>query len=246
MKFLIAIPARYASTRFPGKVLADLAGKPVLRRVWEKARTIPGIADVVVLTESEIVQKAVQSWGGTCVMTPDTCKSGTERIASALSHFDGDFIFNIQADEPFLEVELIERMMASAKENPKFDVLTPIFPLTDVEDVFDPNVVKVVCQHDGTALYFSRNPIPYLRDVEKEQWAARGHYFGHMGIYLYRRSLLEKLNDIPASHLATSESLEQLRFLQAGYCIRTLQANGKSISIDTLADLEKARVAVAE
>jgi 3-deoxy-manno-octulosonate cytidylyltransferase (CMP-KDO synthetase) len=241
VEFSIAIPARLGSSRLPGKVLADLGGKPVLKHVWEAAKRVRGAREVVVLTESEEVLNTVQSWGGTCLLTPETCTNGSERIFSALNHLGGDFIFNIQSDEPFLQPELIEAMMARASADGAFDVLTPIYAIGDTDDIFNPNVVKVVLGHAGQALYFSRSPIPHMRGLDTHQWLSKASFFGHLGIYLYARKVLEQLTAIPASPLAVAESLEQLRFLQAGYRIRTILTSGSPIAIDTPEDLARAR-----
>jgi 3-deoxy-manno-octulosonate cytidylyltransferase (CMP-KDO synthetase) len=241
VEFSIAIPARLGSTRLPGKVLADLGGKPVLKHVWEAAKRVKGAKEVVVLTESGEVLNTVQSWGGTCLLTPESCNNGTERIFSALPHLSGDFIFNIQSDEPFLRPELIDAMIARAMADGAFDVLTPIYAIGDADDIFNPNVVKVVLGHSDQALYFSRSPIPHIRGTDMQQWLSKAPFFGHLGIYLYGRKVLEQLNAIPASPLAVAESLEQLRFLQAGYRIRIILTKGSSIAIDTPADLARAR-----
>ncbi|MDR2576899.1 MAG: 3-deoxy-manno-octulosonate cytidylyltransferase [Puniceicoccales bacterium] len=240
MKFSLAIPARYASTRLPGKMLADLCGKPVLQHVWEEAADIVGLEEVVVLTEAEIVRQAVESWGGTCWLTANSCVSGTERIGSVIDRFCGDYVFNVQGDEPFLDRKLIGRMIQRARQMEDFDVLTPVFPICEESLLHNPNVVKVVCDHRERALYFSRCPIPYLRDCEKDRWAEQKLHRGHVGIYLYRKDLLKKLPEIPESPLARAESLEQLRFLQAGYIIQTIATSHFSPAIDVPDDLRVA------
>jgi 3-deoxy-manno-octulosonate cytidylyltransferase (CMP-KDO synthetase) len=241
MNFSIAIPARYGSSRLPGKVLADLGGKPVLRHVWEAAMAVRGVGEVLVLSESEAVRHAVEGWGGRCAMTAVSCNTGTERIASALEVIGGSFIINLQADEPFLEPSTVEALMKKAEQSDEFDLLTPIYPIRDGAELEDPSVVKVVCDGDGGALYFSRSPIPFLRDCPRERWVERGLHFGHMGVYLYRRNVLEQLPAIAPSPLAQAESLEQLRFLQAGYRIGTVCVDHCAPAIDTEADLARAR-----
>ncbi|MDR2677044.1 MAG: 3-deoxy-manno-octulosonate cytidylyltransferase [Puniceicoccales bacterium] len=246
MKFSIAIPARLGSTRLPGKVLADLGGKPVLRHVWEAANRVNGANEVVVLTESPEVQDVVKNWGGICYLTPESCNNGTERVCSALDRLSGDLIFNIQSDEPFLRAELIEAMIARASMNGVFDILTPVYSIKNADDIFNPNVVKVVLGHAEQALYFSRSPIPYVRSTDMSQWLFRVPFFGHLGIYLYGREVLEQLNLIPPSPLAAAESLEQLRFLQAGRRIQTILTDEASIAIDTPEDLARARKVIRE
>ncbi|MDR3117208.1 MAG: tRNA uridine-5-carboxymethylaminomethyl(34) synthesis enzyme MnmG [Puniceicoccales bacterium] len=239
--FSIAIPARLASSRLPGKLLADLGGKPVLRHVWERAVAVSAVGRVYVLTDSEEIRTAVESWGGTCSMTPSTCASGSERIAAALPRLEGDFIINIQGDEPFFSKDLIDCLVRRTREKVDFSLLTPVFPLSNGESLFDPSVVKVVRCHDGRALYFSRQPIPYLRGVEPAQWHRHHSYLGHMGIYCYPRAVLESLSSLPASPLSDGECLEQLRLLEAGATIQTILAEEQTISIDTAEDLERAR-----
>jgi 3-deoxy-manno-octulosonate cytidylyltransferase (CMP-KDO synthetase) len=218
-------------------MLADLRGKPVLRHVWERAMRVRNAAEVVVLTEHEKVRSAVESWGGTCLLTPESCSTGTERIASALDRLSGDCICNLQGDEPFLNVPLIERMVELAGRD---EFLTPVYPITDPSWLHTPNVVKVVRDHRGRALYFSRHPIPYVRDLPPERWCERVTYYGHMGVYLYRRELLEKLPQLPPSPLAEAESLEQLRFLQSGYAIQTIETSRPGPAVDTREDLAQA------
>ncbi|MDR0428480.1 MAG: 3-deoxy-manno-octulosonate cytidylyltransferase [Puniceicoccales bacterium] len=242
MDFTIVIPARLKSTRLPGKVLADLGGKPLLKHVWDAAMRVHGAKKVVVLTESQDVKEVVDSWGGICHLTPESCNSGTERISSALDLIDGDYIFNIQSDEPFLDINLIDRMIARARRDQKFDILTPIYEIDETQAILNPNVVKVVLYHDDFAIYFSRSPIPHVRGMDTSQRLHHTIYWGHMGVYLYRRKVLEDLASIPESPLATVESLEQLRFLQAGYRIGTIRAAGGSIAIDVPEDLAHARV----
>ncbi|MDR0727800.1 MAG: 3-deoxy-manno-octulosonate cytidylyltransferase [Puniceicoccales bacterium] len=246
MEFSIAIPARLGSTRLPGKVLADLNGKPVLKHVWDAANRVKGVREVIVLTESTKVLDVVEGWGGVCYLTAESCNNGTERIASALDRFSGDFIFNIQSDEPFLRIGLVEDMIAWTRSGKPFDILTPVYPIGDVDDIFNPSVVKVVLTHSGKALYFSRSPIPHVRETAPNCWLDKAQCFGHLGIYLYRRKILEQLQTIPQSQLAAVESLEQLRFLQGNYCIQTIATNKNSIAIDTSEDLIRARKIIRE
>lgn len=245
VKFSLAIPARYGSTRLPGKVLADLGGKPVLRHVWEAASAVRGVDEVLVLSESELVRHAVEGWGGRCLLTDENCSTGTERIGSVLGQLSGDCVVNLQADEPFLEPITVEVLMKKAVEGDPHDLLTPVYPIRDGVDLGDPAVVKVVRGHGGEALYFSRCPIPFVRDCPPNLWAERGLHWGHMGIYLYRRNVLERLPTLPGSPLAQAESLEQLRFLQAGFRIGTVAVDHSAPAIDTAADLARARQILA-
>ncbi|MDR2664153.1 MAG: 3-deoxy-manno-octulosonate cytidylyltransferase [Puniceicoccales bacterium] len=245
MKFSLAIPARYGSHRLPGKVLADLGGKPVLRYVWEAALAVRGADEVLVLSESELVLRAVESWGGRCLLTAESCSTGTERIASVLDRLSGDCIVNLQADEPFLEPATVEALMERALGDEPYDLLTPVYALRNGADLDDPSVVKVVRGHGGEALYFSRCPIPFVRDCPRDRWLEQNLHWGHMGVYLYRRSTLERLHSLPGSPLAGAESLEQLRFLQAGLRIGTVTVGHWALAIDTAADLARARQILA-
>ena len=242
MEFSIAIPARYRSKRLPGKVLADLCGKPVLRRVWDVAKSVAAVVEVVILTESPQVKAAVESWGGRCEITPDSCMTGTERIAWALEKIPGDYIVNFQADEPFLEAATVEALVAvQAEAGDGIAVRTPIYAIRSAAELNDPSVVKVVRGHGGEALYFSRCPVPHIRDCPLERWPEQGLHFGHIGIYLYGREILSQWHSMPRSQLAEAESLEQLRLLQAAHKIGTVLVGSPSLAIDTVEDLERAR-----
>ncbi|MDR1436141.1 MAG: 3-deoxy-manno-octulosonate cytidylyltransferase [Puniceicoccales bacterium] len=241
MKISIAIPARYASTRLPAKVLADLGGWPVLRHVWHRS-IASGVADeVVVLSESRAVMETVESWGGRCELTSENCQTGTERIAEALGALCGDIVVNVQADEPFIDPLAIRLLAEAAKKNGDVPVHTAVYKISDGGAIDNPNVVKVTLSHEGKALYFSRSPIPHLRDCPRNQWIARNLHIGHIGVYAYGRKFLEQLPSMARSPLAEAESLEQLRFLQAGYSIGTVAVNSPSLAIDTAHDLEVAR-----
>jgi 3-deoxy-manno-octulosonate cytidylyltransferase (CMP-KDO synthetase) len=225
--------------------LADLGGKPVLRHVWEAALAVRGADEVLLLSESHLVRRAVESWGGRCLLTKESCSTGTERIGSVLEQLSGDCIVNLQADEPFLEPATVELLMEKALENGPYDLLTPVYPIRDGADLDDPSVVKVVRGHGGEALYFSRCPIPFIRDCPRNRWVERQLHWGHMGIYLYRRSALEQFSSLSDSSLARAESLEQLRFLQAGLRIGTVAVEHSAPAIDTAEDLASARQIVA-
>jgi 3-deoxy-manno-octulosonate cytidylyltransferase (CMP-KDO synthetase) len=235
----VVIPARLASTRLAGKMLLDLCGKPVLRHVLDRAMGLPA-TEVVVLTESPLVRDAVESWGGTCLLTSDKCQSGTARIAEALPKLRGDFVLNIQGDEPFFDAALAARMLTDRPAVP-FDMLTPVYPLRDRDALRNPNVVKVVLCHSGRAIYFSRSPIPFLRSVPEERWCESHAYWGHLGVYLYPRRTLELLPSLPGSPLAVAESLEQLQLIQAELVVQTVRADHPTIAIDTADDLARAK-----
>jgi len=234
------IPARLASTRLPGKVLADICGKPLIQHVWEQVSQAKNIDSVIVATDSPEVVRVVSGWGGKAILTDPACQSGTERIASILDQFEGDLILNVQGDEPLVDPGMLEALVAGWMAAPS-DLITPVYRITSVEDLTNPNIVKVARAQDGRALYFSRSPIPYVRDWPQEEWLERQAFWGHIGVYGYRRSVLSKYAELPASPLQKAESLEQLRFLEAGYSIYAVETTYRSIAVDTLEDLEKVR-----
>lgn len=241
MTVSICIPVRLKSTRFPNKLLADLCGKSVLQHVFDRARMCLGVNNIFILTDAEIIYKTALAFGASVIKTSEDCTSGTERIVSVLNKIDGDFIINIQGDEPFFDIGIIERMLIKI-ESSDADIFTPIFKLEKSEDVFNPNCVKVVINSAEKALYFSRNPIPYVRDEEnRDKWIDCATYYGHIGIYGYRRHVLENYNNMVLSELEAVEKLEQLRFLDNGYTINTIETTHNTIGIDTPEDLKKAR-----
>jgi 3-deoxy-manno-octulosonate cytidylyltransferase (CMP-KDO synthetase) len=221
-------------------VLLDLGGRPVLRHVWERVAAMKRATEIFVATDSEEVAKAVAGWGGQFVMTSPACRSGTERIASILDGLHGQFILNVQGDEPFIDPRLldslVERFIAAGG-----DVVTPVYAICDQATLMNPAVVKVVRAADGRALYFSRSAIPHLRGVPPEQWAARGMHWGHLGVYGYARARLAQFAALPDSALETAEALEQLRFLEAGWRIQTVETDYHAVAIDTPEDLARAR-----
>lgn len=241
LKSIIVIPARLASTRLPQKVLANMNGQPMLWHVYQRCLQASKISEVHIATDSEQVAEQVLNWGGTVWMTETHCASGTERIVAILEQLNGDVIINVQGDQPLIEPVLINQLVDIFERHwPLPDIVTPVYPIAD-NKVFDPNLVKVVRQHDGEALYFSRSPVPYVRDVESENWATSTPFWGHIGLYGYRRAVLEDYPSLPASSLETAEKLEQLRFLQAGKRILTFVTSQVPISVDTPADLEQVR-----
>jgi 3-deoxy-manno-octulosonate cytidylyltransferase (CMP-KDO synthetase) len=241
MHVSVVIPARLASTRLPRKVLADLGGKPVLRHVWERVARMRRATEILVATDSEEVAAAVAGWGGQFVLTSPECRSGTERIASILDGLKGEFILNVQGDEPFIDPALLDSMTESFAAHGG-DVVTPVYPLRNYGALTNPAVVKVVRGADGRAWYFSRSPIPHLRGVPMEQWPARGLHWGHLGVYGYARAKLAAYSSLPESPLEAVEALEQLRFLEAGWRIQTVETQYHAVAIDTPEDLARARV----
>jgi 3-deoxy-manno-octulosonate cytidylyltransferase (CMP-KDO synthetase) len=240
MNVSVVIPARLASTRLPRKVLADLGGQPVLRHVWERVARMRHATEILVATDSEEVAAAVAEWGGQFVMTSPDCRSGTERIASILDGLKGQFILNVQGDEPFIDPALLDALAESFARSGG-DVVTPVYAVRDYATLVNPAVVKVVRGADGRAWYFSRSPIPHVRGVPMEQWPARGLHWGHLGVYGYARAKLAAYSTLPESPLESVEALEQLRFLEAGWRIQTVETQYHAVAIDTPDDLIRAR-----
>ena len=242
MKVIGIIPARYASSRFPGKPLADLGGKPMIQRVYERVGEV--LDDIAVATDDRRIADAVEAFGGRAVMTSDTHRSGTDRVreAAALLATDADVIINIQGDEPFIAPSQIKSLI-SCFDDADVDIASlarPFDPALGFDALFDPNLVKVVMGDKGYALYFSRSNIPYVRSTDWKRWLETTKFHTHVGIYAYRRNVLDRLADIPQAPLEQAESLEQLRWLSAGYKIRMAITDEPTIGIDTPADLEAA------
>ena len=237
MKFTIIIPARYASTRFPGKPLAMLGGKPVIQRVYEQASKLQ--SPVYVATDDERIFQCVCNFGGQAVMTRNDHKSGTDRIEEAVEKIgtEADVIINIQGDEPFVQVSQIETL-CHLFDDPETQIGTLGKPFESMEAVQNPNSPKIVRDRRGFALYFSRSVIPFIRD--NTQRSAQQIYLKHLGLYAYRREVLREITQLPQSPLELAESLEQLRWLENGYRIRVGLTDVETVGIDTPADLERA------
>jgi len=239
MDFIGIIPARYQSVRFPGKPLVDLAGKPMIVRTYEQASKVKKFVNVIVATDDQRIFQEVRSAGGKAVMTSDIHTSGTDRCADALSQLsykpNKTVVVNIQGDEPFIQPEQIEEIIACF-DNPNTQIATLIKKIESKETLQNPNVVKVVVSDNCKALYFSRFAIPFLRNNSFEDVV----FYKHIGIYAYRAETLNEIVKLPMSSLEKAESLEQLRWLQAGYEIQAFQTQYEdTIGIDTPQDLEK-------
>jgi 3-deoxy-manno-octulosonate cytidylyltransferase (CMP-KDO synthetase) len=247
MKFVGIIPARYASTRFPGKPLAMLGGKPVIQRVYEQVKEC--FDELYVATDDNRIKDAVLAFGGNVVMTSPDCNNGTERCLDAYKRLalECDVIVNIQGDEPFIQHKQVEALKACF-DSPETDIATLVKPFEaadGLERLECPNSPKVVLNEKGYALYFSRSVVPYLRGVEKERWLESHTFYKHLGIYAYRAGLLETLTTLPQSPMEKAESLEQLRWLENGYRIKVGVTDIETIGIDTPEDLERAKAFAA-
>lgn len=240
-KATIAIPARLGSTRLPGKVLLDLGGKPVVQHVWEKVQNMKNAGKIVLLADTEEVRKVAEGFGAEVIMTSPNCRSGTERLASILSNLPGEFFLNVQGDEPFIDVDLLDSLVDRWAET-NCELVTAVAKISDPAKLTNPNVVKVVRGSDGRAIYFSRSAVPHLRGVPAEKWLDSGNvWWSHIGVYGYARAVLESHPTMPVTALETIESLEQLRFIDRGMSFQTVETNYHPVSIDTLEDLENAR-----
>ncbi len=240
MKVVGIIPARYNSTRFPGKPLAMIKGKTMIRRVCEQAWKSK-LDAVVVATDDIRIADEVMGFGGQYVLTDPNHQSGTDRCREALDLLGNqyDAVVNIQGDEPFIDPRQIDVLIdLLAQENVLLASLAK--QIDDTDELFSPNTVKVVMDKNGNALYFSRNPIPFMRNVDKGQWIGEGTFFQHVGIYAYKSDTLRKIAMMPPSNLELAESLEQLRWLENGLPIRMAVADSVNVSIDTPDDLLKA------
>lgn len=238
MKILGIIPARYASTRFPGKPLVDIGGKTMIQRVYEQAKKA-NLDHVVVATDDERIAKEVERFGGQYVFTGSQHQSGTDRCAEVAQQLpDFDVVINIQGDEPFIDPVQIS-LVASCFEKENVKLATLIKEIHSEEELFNPNLPKVVINAVGEAIYFSRNPIPYIRNAEKANWATSHQFYKHIGIYGYRTRTLFEITQLPQSSLELAESLEQLRWIENGYRVQTKVTALETIAIDTPEDLQK-------
>jgi len=241
MKFIGIIPARYQSTRFPGKPLAELKGKPMIQWVYENASEV--LEEVVVATDDDRIYNAVKSFGGKAVHTSPTHQSGTDRCAEAARIVARDYRFdvvvNIQGDEPFIKPEQVETIK-SCFEEVDVQIATLVKKIESPEELFNPNRPMVVLDNNNNALYFSRSTIPYLRGEEKEAWFGKHNFWAHIGMYAFRSAVLQEITCLQQTPLELAESLEQLRWLENGYKIKAAETHFQSVGIDTPEDLEAA------
>jgi 3-deoxy-manno-octulosonate cytidylyltransferase (CMP-KDO synthetase) len=242
-RVVVIIPARYESTRLPGKPLADLHGQPMIQHVYQRARRAHAIDRVLVATDDERIRAAVAGFGGEVVMTGRAHRSGTDRIAEVASGLDADVVVNVQGDLPLLDPALVEAAVAPLRADAGLPMATIKTAIHSRDELENPNVVKVVTDRDGYALYFSRSPLPHHRDGAAPG-AALGHK--HIGLYAYRREFLLTFAQLAPTPLERAEQLEQLRALEHGFRIKVAEVGAASIEVDTPADLERARAALAQ
>ena len=248
MNVIAIIPARYGSTRLDGKPLLDIGGKPMVQWVYERAKKAKLIRDVMVATDDKRVMSAVERFGGKAVMTSSSHRSGTDRIAEAAGSLNADVIVNVQGDEPLIEPEMIDEAIKPLLAESSLLISTLKTRIANEEELKDPNVVKVVTDREGFAIYFSRLPIPYVRDSSEfgvRSSELKATYYKHIGLYVYRKDFLLKFAKMKPTPLEDAEKLEQLRVLENGYKIKVVQTKYNSVGVDTKEDLERVREIVS-
>ena len=241
MKIIAVIPARYASTRFPAKLMQDLGGKTVINRTYQAALETKLFDEVFVVTDSNLIFDEITQHGGKAIMSKKEHESGSDRIAEAVEDLDVDIVINVQGDEPFIDKKPLEQLIEVFKEDisKRVDLASLMFEIDEIHEIENPNNVKVITDKEGFALYFSRSVIPYPREV-----GVGVRYMKHVGIYAFRKQALMDFYRLPMGILEASEKLEQLRYLENGKRIKMVETTHGSIGIDTPEDLEKARVLI--
>ena len=243
---IVVIPARYGSTRLPGKALAEIEGKPLVQHVYERARLSRLASDCLIATDDERIKQACERYGSNVMMTSPDHNSGTDRMAEVASKTGGSVYINVQGDEPLVDPEAVDLIIKMMFDDPAIKMGTLKRPIESYEDFINPNMARVVCDQNDFALYFSRAPIPLLTREEFEIPERRGLVFKHIGIYSFRRDFLMEFSNMPMSPLERTERLEQLRALEAGIKIKVLTTNYESVSVETAADLERVRALFAQ
>jgi 3-deoxy-manno-octulosonate cytidylyltransferase (CMP-KDO synthetase) len=233
---VVVIPSRYAATRLPGKPLVNLAGKPMVQRVYEQAKLAQTVHRVLVATDDQRIVDAVRAFGGEARMTRSDHRSGTERIAEVAAHEPGDVFVNVQVDEPLINPLAIDTAVAALLEDPPAPIATVATPIRHVPDIMDPNVVKTVLDFDSNALYFSRAPIPWVRDTQQK---VHVKYWKHLGLYVFQRDALLEYPTLPRGELEKIEQLEQLRWLENGWRIRVAEVEHDAVSVDVPEDVTR-------
>ena len=235
-KVIVVIPSRYASTRLPGKPLAQLAGKPMVQHVYERAKQAQTVHRVIVATDDQRIVEAVKAFGGEARMTRTDHRTGTERIAEVAVQEPGDVFVNVQGDEPLIDPVAIDTAVGALLEEPQAQIATVATPIRHAGDIMDPNVVKTVLDFDGNALYFSRAPIPWIRDTQQKLHVK---YWKHLGLYVFQREALLEYTTLPQGELERIEQLEQLRWLENGWKIRVAEVAHDAVSVDVPEDVPR-------
>lgn len=235
-KVLAVIPARHASSRFPGKPLAPISGRPMIQHVVERVRRAGLVSQVVVATDEPSIKEAVEAFGGEAILTRHDHRTGTDRIAEVATHLAAAIYINVQGDEPLIDPGTVDAVASAMLEDESVQVATPCTAILQPGDIMDPNIVKVVRDFDGNALYFSRAPIPWVRDRDESVTA---HHWKHIGLYGHRREALLEFPTLPPGELELLEQLEQLRWLENGFRIRVVETEYDAVSVDVPADIER-------
>ena len=235
-KVVVVIPARYGSTRLPGKPLVPLAGQPMIQRVYQRAKSAQNVDRVIVATDDERIVKAVETFGGEARMTRPDHRTGTERVAEVAAHVEGEIFVNVQGDEPLLDPVALETAVNALLEEPRATISTVATPIRTPSDIMDPNAVKVVLDFDGNALYFSRAPIPWVRDTATK---IQVRHLKHLGLYVFERDALLEYPTLPQGELERIEQLEQLRWMENGWKIRVAEVEHDAVSVDVPADVAR-------
>jgi 3-deoxy-manno-octulosonate cytidylyltransferase (CMP-KDO synthetase) len=235
-RVVVVIPARYGSTRLPGKPLVSLAGLPMIQRVYERAKSAKSVHQVIVATDDDRIIDAVKAFGGQARMTRPDHRTGTERVAEVAAHVEGDVFVNVQGDEPLLDPAAVDIAVEALLEDEQTAVSTVATPIKTTADIMDPNVVKVVLDFDENALYFSRAPIPWVRDIKS---GIQVRHMKHLGLYVFRRDALLEYPTLPQGELEKIEQLEQLRWMENGTKIRVAEVEHDAVSVDVPEDVAR-------
>jgi 3-deoxy-manno-octulosonate cytidylyltransferase (CMP-KDO synthetase) len=235
-QIVVVIPSRFAATRLPGKPLVNLAGKPMVQRVYEQAKLAQTVHRVLVATDDQRIVNSVLAFGGEVRMTRSDHRTGTERIAEVAAHEPGDVFVNVQGDEPLIDPAAIDTAVAALLEDPPAQIATVATPIRHVPDIMDPNIVKTVLDFDSNALYFSRAPIPWVRDTQQK---IHVKYWKHLGLYVFQREALLEYPTFPQGELEKIEQLEQLRWLENGWKIRVAEVEHDAVSVDVPEDIAR-------
>lgn len=243
VKVLAVIPARHASSRFPGKPLAPIAGKPMIQHVVERVRRASLVSRVVVATEDARIKSAVEAFGGEAVMTRSDHRTGTDRVAEVAAHLAAEIYVNVQGDEPLIDPGTVDALLAAMTEDDSVQLATPCAAISRPGDIMDPNIVKVVRDFESNALYFSRAPVPWVRDAGEKVTA---QHWKHFGLYGFRRDALLEFPTLPPGELEHLEQLEQLRWLENGFRIRVVETDYDAVSVDIPSDVSRVEKLIGE